>query len=345
MKSSNDFKDQSYCSTIPVRHKNLIIALYSLLGFFNKFLKKAGVKYDIKPSHFLYILILLHLFAAFSCKKEEFLIPKAEEGNTQENVYQDHQDIYAISPFKFLATLTFDGRDNFDNGESNFPQSFTFNTTQDANGDGVNDVEDNLENLINYSIGNNLYGYGRTGLKNRGSNDQRPAVYFHLSNVGSYLVYEYWFYYADNNWLNDHEHDWEKYFVYVLNNSPKYIKISSHNSFQTVSWSSILKENGHPKLGVDGGSHAMKTNSEDGVKIRYTGQISRNNGTLLNGNNKTFPWKIYSNDNNVSGATSYRQFPNIFYYGDPEYSTNSNEYGSPNDAPWIRTEWNNPPMP
>lgn len=293
-----------------------------------------------------YLLFLLSILAFSSCKKEDIMEPgKYNPGTAQEDIFLNSIPKKKINPYKYLATFTFDGTDNFDSGERNFPQSFLFNTSQDANNDGSIDAEDNLENLLRYSIGNNLYGTGRSGLPARGPNDQRPAVYFHLAYAGSYTVYEYWFYYADNDWLNDHEHDWEKYFVYLSGRTPQFIKISNHNSFPTYSWGSIPKDYGHPKLGVDGGSHAMKTASEDGVKIRYSGQIIKNNGTLLNGNNQTIPWVIYSNDNNIFNAISFTQTPGIFYYGDPEYSTNSDEHGDIRDAPWMRNEWNNPPMP
>ena len=141
----------------------------------------------------------------------------------------------AIDPHRFIATLQFDGGDFFDSGESNFPLVYTFNTSQDGNNDGQIDPDDALENLVERSIGNGIYGTGRTGLANRGPNDQRPAVYFHYVQRANYTVYQYWLYYADNNWLNDHEHDWEKYYVYVQDTTPLYVKISSHSSFNTYS--------------------------------------------------------------------------------------------------------------
>ena len=110
---------------------------------------------------------------------------------------------HTINPQTYLATLT------FDKGETCFPQSFLFNTTQDANKDGKIDAEDNLENLVLYSIGNTILGTGSTGLTNRGANDQRPAIYFHYDTAGIFEVYEYWLYYADNDWVNNHEHDWD----------------------------------------------------------------------------------------------------------------------------------------
>src|ERR1700752_1473928 len=102
-----------------------------------------------------------------------------------------------VNPTLYLATLTFDGNSFFDGGETNFPLSFSFNVSQDGNGDGKVDVEDNLENVVLYSIGNKITGEGRTGISSRGPNDQRPAIYFHCDTVGTYQVYEYWLYYAD----------------------------------------------------------------------------------------------------------------------------------------------------
>ncbi len=251
----------------------------------------------------------------------------------------------SINPEKYLATLTFDGKDRLNNGETCFPQSFSFNTTQDANKDGKTDVEDNLENLVLYSIGNAITGTGRTGLAARGPNDQRPAVYFHYDTAGVYQVYEYWIYYADNDWINNHEHDWEKYFVYVQNNSPKFIKLSHHKSFTTYTWESFPQEYGFPIIGVHRGSHAMHNSTQDGVKISHDGKITANNGKLFEGNNQIIPWIIYSNDKNVVGATSFAKTTETFFYGDPVYFGNGKEFGDPNKAPWERREWSNPSLP
>lgn len=46
----------------------------------------------------------------------------------------------------------------------------------------------------------------------------------------------------------------------------------------------------------------------------------------------------------VLNAVPYQQSPDTFYYNDPYYLTNSNEYGNPNQAPWLRNEWDNPPV-
>ena len=251
----------------------------------------------------------------------------------------------SVDPTLYLPTLRFDGTDWWDTGEQNFPQSYVFNTTQDGNGDGVIDTDDALENLARFNIGNNIYGTGRTGLPNRGPNDQRPSVYFHISSVNSYTVYEYWLYYADNDWLNDHEHDWERYFMYIDNGIPQYIKVGWHNDFNTYSWNSFPKDEGHPKLKVDGGSHAMSDGDEDGVQIRYNGEITKRGGRLDAGDGETIQWVIFSNDSNALNTLGFTESPNIFNGGDPEYSTNSDEYGGSIDAPWARDIWDNPPVP
>ena len=89
----------------------------------------------------------------------------------------------------------------------------------------------------------------------------------------------------------------------------------------------------------------MKITGEDGVEISYDGNISTNNGYLISGNQETIPWVIYSNDSLVLNSVEYSFNPNIFYYGDPSYLTNNNEYGDGQSAPWLRNEWINPPTP
>jgi len=242
-----------------------------------------------------------------------------------------------IDPSQFLATLMFDGKDWLDSGEQNFPQAYRF-TPYDGN------IEHNKENLVRFKIGSNVTGTGSTGWTNRGPNDQRPAVYFHSVNYGGYTVYQYWLYYADNDYINDHEHDWEKYFVYLQNGVPTHLLISHHTSNTIKPWSDVPKDNGHPLIGVDGGAHAMKFENEDGVKIRYNGAVSANGGRLDQGNGATVPWVIYSNEGVLNGV-SFSMTPDIFYGGDPEYSTNPNENGSPYNAPWKRSDWNTPPLP
>jgi hypothetical protein len=285
---------------------------------------------------FFYLIIPLFIFAFTSGVKNNSRI--SHSSVKIENEIVSDSTIFT-NPVYYLATLT------FDKDETCFPQSFSFNTTQDGNGDGKIDVEDNLENLVLYSIGNNTTGTGRTGLSNRGPNDQRPAIYFHCATAGEYQVYEYWLYYADNDWINNHEHDWEKYFVYLKNGTPQFIKLSHHRSFTTYNWESFPKMDGYPVIGIHRGSHACENKSKDGVEISQTGRITAKNGKLLKGNGESIPWVIYSNDKNVAGAISFPQTIETFFYGDPHYFSNWKESGDGNKSPWKRAEWNNPPLP
>ena len=118
---------------------------------------------------------------------------------------------------------------------------------------------------------------------------------------------------------------------------------SLYSTYNIYSWPEITSVNYHANVGVDGGSHAMKNSGEDGVSISCNGNIRKNNGTLITTDNITIPWTVYSNDTNIVNCINYVQSPDTFYYGDPHYFTNNNEWGDPKPAPWIRDEWNNPP--
>jgi len=41
------------------------------------------------------------------------------------------------------------------------------------------------------------------------------TIYYHTVDTGEEIVYEYWFYYAYNDWVNKHYHDWETVYVFV----------------------------------------------------------------------------------------------------------------------------------
>jgi hypothetical protein len=258
-----------------------------------------------------------------------------------------------IDPNKFMATLQFDNKyqDYFrSKQEQVFPIAFTFNTTQDGNGNGITDIEDACENVVQYAIGDSIYGTGRTTVVKRGPNNQHPAVYFHFCKYLDYDVYEYWLYYADNDYLNDHEHDWEKYFVYVKVGVPQIVRISHHEKFKLYTWNELSKDEGHIIIGVNGGSHAMGKDNQKGVQIRYNGDIAKKAGRLDSGDGKNLPWIIYTNDGNINGGMDYVQKPDCFFNGDPVYKSVpflscKKEYKNCSKAPWLRKEWDKPPSP
>lgn len=258
-----------------------------------------------------------------------------------------------IDPYQYIATLRFDNAYQdylIRKKEGFFPVSFSFNISQDGNKDGVVTAEDACENIVKYAIGDSICGTGRTSLSGRGPNDQHPSVYFHFVRSGGYDVYEYWLYYADNDFLNNHEHDWEKYFVYVKDSIPVYVWISSHSKFNMFKWSDLMKDQGHIIIGVYGGSHAMGNKDKRGVEIGFNGQITKRAGRLDVGDGKRLPWKIYSNDSNVNKTIPFVQTTECFYSGDPVYNSfpvlsSGKEMTNCNPAPWKRKEWEHPPLP
>jgi len=247
-------------------------------------------------------------------------------------------------PSRFLATLTF-GEGLYGIGtEHSFPIAFDFAKPQN--------VERNLENYDQYTIGANERGQ-----------DQVPSVYFHhVPSIEGWEVYEYWLYYADNDFIsNKHEHDWEWYFVYLSQGNPVQIGLSAHGQTFFVPWQNVPKDGDHPLLGVEAGSHALSSvgfggvrTLENGVRINHTGLVLRGNGRLDKGAGQTYRWAIYSNDAGV-GTLPFAQQPDEFGFSDPKFApwftgfdlcqNSSDDDGCPHPAPWHMNEWNAPPIP
>jgi uncharacterized repeat protein (TIGR01451 family) len=250
-----------------------------------------------------------------------------------------------IAASKYLATLVFDGTDWFGQCERFFPVSFEFNAyAQDANGDTLCNVEDNRENIVPYAIGRQIRGEGETGLTDRGPNDQRPAVYVrylegytldpqtHYEYYGyagdgqTYDVIQYWLYYADNDWLNDHEHDWEHYSILLQDNEPKWVEAGHHLQFRWRPWDDAsleTEDDSHLVLSVEGGSHATKLGDqgrEDGLILHWTGEVELSQTSSLNqGHDYIGGWVIRTDDEAVADRTaSIGTRPTYFYGGDAD---------------------------
>lgn len=253
----------------------------------------------------------------------------------------------SVDARKYLPTMLFGGTCAGSCPEPNFPQRIDFNTTQDANGDSTVNAEDAMENLIRYAIGDSLVDTGRTGLPNRGPNDQRPAVYFHHIEQDSFEVYQYWHYYADNDWVNNHEHDVQYYFVYEQCGVPLYILLSYHNFTDIYKWENVAKEDGHPMFDVEAGSHGYQNSTDhNGVRIRYDGAVHERQGKLITPDSVKVPWLVFSNDPEAANARSYVPEPDTMYKGDPAYPfPNPCEYCDGRASPWLRTAWDSVKMP
>ena len=253
----------------------------------------------------------------------------------------------SVRASKYLATMQFDGTCVINCPETNFPHRIDFNTDQDANKDGAVNAEDALENLIGFAIGDSIVNTGRTGLPNRGPNDQRPAVYFNYLEQDGFQVYQYWHYYADNDWINNHEHDIQYYFVYEQCGVPLFILLSYHNFTRIFKWGEVAKDDGHPMFDVEAGSHGYQNDDEhDGVRIRYDGTIHKREGKLITPDSLKIPWIIFSNNSMVKDGQSYIRKPDTMFKGDPAYPfPNPCEYCNGKPSPWLRAAWDSVQMP
>lgn len=248
-----------------------------------------------------------------------------------------------VDPMKYLPTLTFGEKGFLKVAEKNFPISIYFNQDQDGNADGKINVEDNIENLVLYSIGKNIYGTGRTGIENRGPNDQSPSIYFNYAETFSHNVYQYWYYYGENSHLENHEHDWESVFVFEKDTLPVIIQVTSFGKLVNYKWSDFKLDEGHIVLGVRRGDHSFTNRPKDGVAIRYNGEIHAQEGILLNGNNEHIPWTIYSSKKYIKNAIFFDETRTTkFYYGDIAYPRSGSEMDKGRKAPWRRRRWRKP---
>jgi len=248
-----------------------------------------------------------------------------------------------VDALKYIPTLTFQEGGLLKVAEKNFPIPMDFNTTQDANADGEFNPEDNLENMIPLVVGSKLKGTGRTGLENRGPNNQVPAVYFNYAETYSHNVYQYWYYYAENSHLENHEHDWESVFIYERDTVPVIVQMTSFGKLKNYGWKEFQQDNGHLVLGVRSPDHSFTTKPKNGVVIRYNGEIHAQEGVLYQGNGLVLPWTVYSSKDYTTNTVFFNEtYCTKFYYGDLAYPRSGTERDLVRKAPWRRRRWRRP---
>ncbi|WP_433701016.1 hypothetical protein [Nocardiopsis sp. CA-288880] len=103
--------------------------------------------------------------------------------------------------------------------------------------------------------------------------DNGGATYYgRVSREGGYIILQYWFFYAMNDWrtiyggVNDHEADWERVTVYAVENPdgttrPVWVGASSHEYHGDDlrrSWNDpdLHRDGDHPMVYVGAGSHS-----------------------------------------------------------------------------------------
>ncbi|MBC8520774.1 MAG: carboxypeptidase regulatory-like domain-containing protein [Methanomicrobia archaeon] len=89
------------------------------------------------------------------------------------------------------------------------------------------------------------------------------TIYYHTVDTGEEIVYEYWFYYAYNDWVNKHYHDWETVYVFVDKATGNVTRVVG--SAHVGGFINNMLENPQLEVGVhvgvliEGGSHASCT--------------------------------------------------------------------------------------
>lgn len=136
------------------------------------------------------------------------------------------------------------------------------------------------------------------------------VVYHHTVDTGDEIVYEYWFYYAYNNWTNQHYHDWETVYVFVDKSTGEVTRAvaSAHtdeipnNVFENPQFA----EGEHAGILVEGGSHASCTDgNNNGIFER---EIDITNGYVPELGIPPFAWGILDRDQN-DAVYGYRITP------------------------------------
>ncbi|MFD0776223.1 NPP1 family protein, partial [Streptomonospora algeriensis] len=137
----------------------------------------------------------------------------------------------------------------------------------------VVDILMKLSLLIRSAVPGGVAAAAATRYRDRVGGEGRSASYYgRVVHEGGYIALQYWFFYAMNDWrstyggVNDHEADWEKVTVYLVEDSqgstrPRWVGASSHEYYGDDlrrSWDDkdLRREGDHPVIFVGAGSHS-----------------------------------------------------------------------------------------
>lgn len=181
----------------------------------------------------------------------------------------------------------------FDRGAESFPVSADFD--RDGN------------------VNNNAFTYQHRNVQG----NQSPHVYVHSQRKGEYTVMQYWLYFADNKYSNYHNHDWQRFAVYLKETKqglkPEYLMTHWHKGRHMEKWENLkLDTTGRPFIKVDKGAHALMPYSKKDALPHDSGLTMTPEGTFYQRNrNKVIPNHLtfVSMDKNLVGVKQPRQLP------------------------------------
>ncbi|MEA2075375.1 MAG: carboxypeptidase regulatory-like domain-containing protein [Euryarchaeota archaeon] len=154
---------------------------------------------------------------------------------------------YAIVTIKKPEPILYAPNMWFDSEEQLYPASPFFYT------DDINETsgEKSKNNYLNLSFDQKMDNF---------------TIYYHIVDTGEEIVYEYWFYYAYNDWVNKHYHDWETVYVFVDKATGNVTRVvgSAHEWYVPNNhlFNPQFEKDEHVWALVEEGSHASCTDKE-----------------------------------------------------------------------------------
>jgi hypothetical protein len=170
---------------------------------------------------------------------------------------------------------------------------------------------------------------------------RRPTVYWHMTRQASTgrIALEYWFLYLYNDFVDQHEADWEGVTVVVQNGAPIGATYSQHQGRVWTQWPAATPD-GHPVVYVAAGSHAnYPLPGRYAVKVCYDAGVRRCTTTAqrddARGNGATLTVDDY--DLHELGGTGYSGS-----WGSGNYVLGFGPTGDRITDPRRRSEYTNP---
>ncbi|RZB29572.1 MAG: hypothetical protein AEth_01083, partial [Candidatus Argoarchaeum ethanivorans] len=193
------------------------------------------------------------------------------------------------------------------------------------------------------------------------------TIFYHIAEMEDEIVYEYWFYYAYNDFLNEHYHDWETVFVFVDKNAGEVTRVvaSAHDwncpnnylsnpNFEENEHAGILVEEGSHASWIDGNNNGLVnvladvTNGLSAYKILYWTEEDQLNGPQIKHNDLHYKLKEINQDfiDMFGGLDTFPNSPELGirvkipeWLGEDKFI---HKGGKPPTHPWKQSRYNNP---
>lgn len=178
-----------------------------------------------------------------------------------------------------------------------------------------------------------------------------PPIYYYSAQFNrGYLVLQYWFFYAYNDWgsghggVNDHEGDWEMIALFLRGEEPAYIAYSAHTGApEWHAWgdSKVEKSDGtHPLVYVGSGSHANYFDSAGHVHFTFK-DFSGGDSEVSIGPGADMPW---GEPMDLGAQLWALNFPGGWGALVKRFGTEALALGTqaPVSPPWQFTRWESP---